>query len=285
MTFTHIGSFKVLAALGQGARSNVMLVRRNADELQYALKVVSVAKLKERKYLAQARQEYRVGRMFDHPNLVKVFSIETETDWLFHPKRVKLLIEYVPGQTLDRIPSPLFSDLLDAFLGAAEGVATMHESGVVHADLKPNNIMISPSSVKVIDFGLARVDGEPTDRLQGTPEYMAPETVARKIVDVRTDIYNFGATMYRLTTGLFCPRSICGLPISERTYRERYRKVCDVDPRYPEDFGHLVDRCLCFQPHERPDSMRELCTKLKQFLPQRSDRNSASPPTVDESVR
>lgn len=266
MTFTRIGSIEVLAALGQGAKSNVMLVRRNADELQYALKVVSVAKLKERKYLAQARQEYRVGRMFDHPNLVKVFSIETETDWFLHPKRVKLLIEYVPGQTLDRIPSPSFNTLLAAFLGAAEGVATMHERGVVHADLKPNNIMISPNTVKVIDFGLARIDGESTDRLQGTPEFMAPETIARKIVDVRTDIYNFGATMYRLTTGLYGPRSTGGLPISERRYRESYRKLCVVNPGYPEGFGHLVDRCLCFQPYERPDSMRELCTKLKQLF-------------------
>src|SRR6266540_4346572 len=160
MDIDQIGLIAVLAALGKGARSNVLLVRRDGDQREYALKVVPVARRKDRKYLAQARQEFRVGQLLDHPNLVKVHAIETETDWLSRPRRVKLLLEFIPGQTLDRIASPGLGTLLRAFEQVADGVAYMHERGIVHADLKPNNIMLAPGVVKVIDFGLARIDGE-----------------------------------------------------------------------------------------------------------------------------
>lgn len=266
MEIAKIGAIEVLAALGQGAKSNVMRVRREADGLEYALKIVPVAKGREKKYLAQARQEYRVGQLLDHPNLVRVHAIETETDWLLRPQRVKLLLEYIPGQTLDRIVSPGLGTLLRAFEQVADGVADMHERGIVHADLKPNNIMLGPGVVKVIDFGLARIDGESTGRLQGTPEYMAPETAACKLVNERTDIFNFGATMYRLLTGCYPPESVGVLPIGEREYRGRFRPAGDVNQSLPAELGWLVDQCLSFQPEARPASMDEVCRALNRIV-------------------
>ena len=266
MIISRIGPIEVLAALGQGAKSNVMLVRREADANQYALKVVPVAKAREKKYLAQARQEFRVGQMLDHPNLVKVHAIETETDWLVRPKRVKLLLEYVPGRTLDCFAAPTFETLLPVFERVADAVAYMHENGVVHADLKPNNIMLGPSVVKVIDYGLSRIDGEVTGRLQGTPEYMAPETAARKVVNELTDIYNFGATMYRLLTGLHPPSSLGTLPLTERAYRERFRSPCEINAAIPTSVGELLKACLSFKPEERPQLMGEVCTRLSSRM-------------------
>lgn len=265
MKISRIGPIEVLAALGQGAKSNVMLVRREADANQYALKVVPVAKAREKKYLAQARQEFRVGQMLDHPNLVEVHAIETETDWLVRPKRVKLLIEYVPGQTLDRIAGATVEVLLPVFEQVADAVAYMHENGVVHADLKPNNIMLGPGIVKVIDYGLARIDGEEPGRLQGTPEYMAPETASRKVVNELTDIYNFGATMYRLLTGLHPPSSVGTLPLTERAYRERFRAPCEVNAAIPLAVGELMEACLSFKPAERPQTMGEVYSELSRI--------------------
>jgi serine/threonine protein kinase len=262
----HIGAIEVLSALGQGAKSHVMLVRREADQELYALKIVAVAKRKERKYLAQARQEYRVLQLLNHPNIVRVHSLETETDWLARPRRVKLLLEYVPGQTLDRLTSPGIGTLLKVFEQAADAIAYMHERGIIHADLKPNNIMVGSGLVKLIDFGLARVSGEPApDRLQGTPEYMAPETATRKVVDCRTDIFNFGATMYRLLTGLYPPASVGVLP-SERSYREQYRETCEVSHAVPAALGGLVDACLRYQPGERPATMDEVARTLNRIV-------------------
>ena len=89
--------------------------------------------------------------------------------------------------------------LVQVFEKVAAGLVHMHRRSVCHADLKPNNIMLSRAGdVKIIDYGLAWIKGEPKDRVQGTPEYMAPETGQAQVVNERTDIYNFGATMYRL---------------------------------------------------------------------------------------
>lgn len=266
MTVSRIGPVEVLATLGQGAKSTVVHVRRAADRKEYALKLVPVGRPAERKYLAQARQEFRVGRLLDHPSLVKVFALETETDWLLRPTRVKLLLEFVPGRTLDRVPAPPVRTLLRVFERAADGVAYMHDRGVVHADLKPNNIMLGPGVVKVIDYGLARVNGESAGRLQGTPEYMAPETAARKVVNERTDVFNFGATMYRLTTGRLPPTLTPGLPLGERAYLDRLRPVGGLNPLAPAGLCDLIHHCLAYHPGGRPGSMDEVCRALARLV-------------------
>jgi len=262
----EIGTIEVLAALGQGAKSNVMLVRREADGLRYALKVTNVAKRSARKYLGQSRQEFRVLCRLDHPNVVRAYALETETDWLLQPTRVKVLLEYVPGQTLDRLINPGLGHLLRAFEQAADAVAYLHENGILHADLKPNNIMVGDDVAKVIDFGLAREIGEETGRLQGTPEYMAPETATRKVVDVRTDIFNFGATMYRTLTGQYPPQSVGTFPMTDRAYRERYRPAAELNETLPPPLASLVDRCLLFDPESRPASMDDVCRELNRIV-------------------
>ena len=153
------------------------------------------------KFLDQAQHEFRVAQMLDHANLIKIYALETVRDWLFRVRKVHLLIEYVNGQTLDTFPVLSVPRLVQVFVQVAAGLVHMHRRGVYHADLKPNNIMLSRAGdVKIIDYGLAWIKGENKGRVQGTPEYMAPEQAKQGMVNERTDIYNFGATMYRLVT-------------------------------------------------------------------------------------
>ena len=85
----------------------------------------------------------------------------------------------------------------------------MHRRGVYHGDLKPSNIMVSEDDhVTLIDFGTAWIKGEDKNRVQGTPQYMAPESATDRVVDERTDIYNLGATMYRMFTGRYAQQGI-----------------------------------------------------------------------------
>src|SRR5262249_28018027 len=180
-----------------------------ADGRQYALKVVPLSGPEDRKYLEQAQHEYRVARMLDHPNLIRVYTLETVRDWLFRPRKLHLLIEYVNGKTLDTFPLLSVPRLMYIFAKVAAALYHMHRRGVCHADLKPNNILLSRAGdVKIIDFGLAWIHGESKGRIQGTPEYMAPEQVKQKLVNEQTDIYNFGATMYRLVTLRLPPSSL-----------------------------------------------------------------------------
>src|SRR5881398_1124299 len=98
MTIDKIGKFQVLGTLGKGANSSILHVRRSADSKNYALKVVPIGGPEDKKYLDQARHEHAIAQLFDHPNLIKIYTLEVERDWLFRVRRAHLLIEYVNGK-------------------------------------------------------------------------------------------------------------------------------------------------------------------------------------------
>jgi tRNA A-37 threonylcarbamoyl transferase component Bud32 len=259
MTIKRIGKVTILAEIGRGANSLVYRVIREADGNEYALKVVPLAKSSDHKYLIQAQHEFRVGQMLKHPALMRVYGFETETDWLFRPRRARLLSEFAPGHTIDQYPALPMPVLLQAFQQVAGAVAHMHENGVVHADLKPCNILLSQyGRVKVVDFGLARLGNERKNRLQGTPEYMAPETCTRRVINERTDLYNLGATMYRVATRRFPPYLTPGLGLTERTFDRLLTPVEEFNPEAPPEFCDLIHRCLRYDPDRRPKTAAEV---------------------------
>jgi eukaryotic-like serine/threonine-protein kinase len=259
----RIGPFQVLGPLGTGAHSTILHIRRTEDAKHYALKVVTIGDPEEQKFLDQAQHEFRVGQLFDHENLVKVHAFEGVKDWLFRTRKAHLLIEYVNGKTLDTAPRLTIPHLVQIFVQIAAGVVHMHRRNVCHADLKPNNIMLSKTGgVKIIDYGLSWVKGEPKDRVQGTPEYMAPETHKHKMVNERTDIYNFGATMYRMLTWRLPPSTISkedgGVPIDAKMWARLYKPIEEFNPNTPKELCGLVERCLAYNALKRPERMSEV---------------------------
>lgn len=259
----QIGKFQVVEPLGTGAHSTILHIRRQEDAKHYALKVVPIGGAEDQKYRDQAEHEFRVGQMFDHANLVKIYALEPVKDWLFRIRKLHLLIEYVNGKTLDTAPRLQIPHLLQIFVQTASGMVHMHRRNVYHADLKPNNIMLSRSGeVKIIDFGLAWIKGEGKGRVQGTPEYMAPETHKHKLVNERTDIYNFGATMYRMLTWRLPPSTISeedgGVPIDAKIWARTFKPVQEFNPKAPEALCNLVHKCLAFKALDRPERMSEI---------------------------
>jgi serine/threonine protein kinase len=271
MSEFRIGKFDVLGTLGSGAHSKILHIRRADDGKHYALKVVPINKPEETKFLDQARHEFRVARMLDHPHLLKVYALETEKDWLFRVRKVHLLLEYVNGKTLDTCPRLPLPRLVQVFECVAEGLVHMHRRHVYHADLKPNNILLSRrGQVKVIDFGLAWIRGEPKERIQGTPEYMAPEQVKDCTANERSDIYNLGATMYRMVTTRLPPSSASpdggGLPLDAKTWARLLTPVQELAPEAPPELCDLIHRCLAFHPAERPARMSEVQGALDHLV-------------------
>ncbi len=266
MSDFRIGRFQILGTLGKGAHSTLLHIHRSADGRNYALKVVSINEPDDLKFLEQARHEFRVSQMLDHKNLIKIFSLEEVKDWLFRIKKVHLLIEYVNGKTLDTCPPLKLPMLVQVFNSVADGLVHMHRRKVYHADLKPNNIMIGRAgTVKIIDYGLATIQGEGKGRLQGTPEYMAPEQAKHKMVSERTDIYNFGATMYRMVTLRLPPSTLQqegGLPIDAKTWARMLKPVQELNPKAPAALCDLIHRCLAFDANKRPERMSEVQSVL-----------------------
>src|SRR5262245_25275777 len=262
MTTDKIGQFQVLGTLGSGAHSTILHVRRSADSKQYALKVVPLNSKDDLKFLEQAEHEFRVAQMLDHPNLIKIYYLETPRDWLFRKRKVHLLLEYVNGRTLDTMKQLSVPRLVQVFVKVASALVHMHRRGVCHADLKPNNILLSRTGdVKVIDYGLAWIKGQAKGRVQGTPEYMAPEQAQRGTVNERTDIYNLGATMYRLVTGRLPPNTTAtteGVAMDAKVYQNLLKPVQELSPEAPPALCDLIHRCLAFQAQKRPERASEI---------------------------
>jgi eukaryotic-like serine/threonine-protein kinase len=266
-TISSIGRYQVLGTLGKGAHSTILHVRRTADSREYALKIVPVETKDDQKFLDQARHEYEVAQKLGHANLIKVFCLEVKRDWLFRAKQAESLIEYVNGKTLDATPIPQ-DQLVPVFVQVAAGLAHMHRRGVYHADLKPNNVLYGKrGEVKIIDYGLAWIKGQPKDRVQGTPEYMAPETARSRVINEKTDIYNLGATMYRLTTMKLPPSNMPGaeLQIGGKAFKSMLTPVQELNKAAPTALGELIHRCLAFDPEKRPERVGEVLDELKQI--------------------
>ncbi|MBY0460814.1 MAG: serine/threonine protein kinase, partial [Gemmataceae bacterium] len=125
MAIDKIGKFTVLGTLGSGAHSSILHVRRAEDEQEYALKLISIEEKDHLKYLEQAKHEFRVGQMLNHPNLAKVYAFETEAGWFSGPKKAKLLVEYLPGKTMDKLPLQRMAKTLRIFERIADALTHM----------------------------------------------------------------------------------------------------------------------------------------------------------------
>lgn len=257
-----IGPFQVLANLGEGAHSSILHIRRNSDGRQYALKIVKIEDDDDIKFLEQAVHEYEIAQKLDHPNLIKIYCLEKAKAFGIFGGRVKearQLIEFVNGKTLDQFKTIPLGILLQIFRDVAAGLVLMHRRGICHGDLKPNNIMLSKSgNVKVIDYGLAWIKGQDKHRIQGTPEYMAPEQV-KKVVNEKTDIFNFGATMYRLLTNHHIPPVLLqgqnSVPLDEESWKRNFKPVLERSPKCPKSLAQLVEHCVMFRSSHRPETM------------------------------
>jgi hypothetical protein len=199
----RIGPYEIRSELGRGGMGIVYL----ADDLRLgravALKAVAAAPDDERRR-ERLRREARAAAAVTHPAVATVYALEEYDGRLF------IASEYVPGGTLRQAidAGAIDRDRARAIaLEIARGLAAAHAAGVVHRDLKPDNVVLSESgTVKVVDFGIAAVDGRDSSltgdgALLGTPAYMAPEQLAGGEVDRRADIYAFGVVFFEMLTG------------------------------------------------------------------------------------
>ncbi len=146
--------------------------------------------------------------------------------------------------------------MADCFAQTAHALVALHGSGSVHCDLKPNNILLGSSGqVKVIDLGQACRGGTVKQRIQGTPDYIAPEQVKCEAVTPRTDVYNLGATMYAVLTGGKTVPTLYTLKRGDNSFLidSAVPSPRDLNPRVPETLSNLVMECVRVNPAKRPD--------------------------------
>ncbi len=266
--YKALDHFEILGELGQGAASKILHIRDPESYQHYAMKVVIRRTADEGKFLEQAKHEFEVAQKLDHPSLIKVYDIRVLKKW-FREREVRTLLEYVNGESLEQMTNPDVGLLVVVFAEVAGAVSFMHRCGVYHADLKPNNIMVSRSGqIKVIDFGLAWFRGDRKGRIQGTPGYLAPEQLRDRLVTEATDIFNLGATMYRLLTGRLASGGITAAGSSFMGGKVVITPVLEIKPNVPKELSDLVSRCCDNKPQKRPANMAEVSALLTKLAEQ-----------------
>ena len=176
-------------------------------------------------------------------------------------------MEYFDGQSLEDGPALSLLDVLLVFRMVATGLNAMHQRGLVHCDIKPNNILLSKAgAIKIIDLGQSCRIGTTKRRIQGTPDYIAPEQVRRKPLGPKTDIFNLGATMYWALTGKTVPTLIAkkdpfGLPV-----QETIRVPHEIRTQIPLGISKLVMDCVEEDPAKRPTDMMTVISRLDLMI-------------------
>ena len=256
--------YRVVNTLGTGAGSTILLISdKTAGGKRYAMKVVRKQEPEDEVYVQQALTEFEAAKKLNHPAIAKVYDCRLKKSW-FKVTGVELLMEYVEGKTLDEIECAELGQLVLIFCQVASAMTHMHRRGVYHGDLKPANIMLTKAGqVKLIDFGTAWVRGQEKNRIQGTPQYIAPEQATEKTVTDKSDIYNLGATMYRMFTGRFPQQGILK-PGDDR----KLVAPIKINPRIPGKLDELIVGSLSIDPSKRPAGMFEMRDQLSAVAKQ-----------------
>lgn len=260
----EIDGFHIVKRIGIGARSVIYLARDESTGQDVALKRAVIETDDDLKILDQIETEYRVSRRIDDPYIRKCYKI-IKVRKPIKVKEVLLTMELFKGQTLEEGPSLSLGDILLVFRMIATGLNAMHEAGFVHCDIKPNNILIGPEgSIKIIDLGQSCKLGAIKKRIQGTPDYIAPEQVNREHISHRTDIFNLGATMYWALTGKNIPTMITekqdiGIAGAQKKEIKTPHQIYEV---IPEKVSDIVMQCVQTKPADRPSNMSEVISRL-----------------------
>jgi serine/threonine protein kinase/Tol biopolymer transport system component len=234
----QLGPYKIEGSLGAGGMGQVYKARDTRLGRAVAIKILS------EQFSGRFEREARAISALNHPHICTLHDVGPNY----------LVMELVEGETLAaRLRSgalPL-DQVLQYGVQIADALAAAHTKGITHRDLKPGNIMLTKSGVKVLDFGLAKSHQDETltatRAVMGTPAYMAPEQRAGSECDARTDIYALGLVLYEMSAGKRWPPD-----------QEHGR----LAKEFPAAFAHLVERCLATEPDNRWQSARDVALEL-----------------------
>lgn len=265
-----IDGYRVLAEVGRGAASVIYLVQEIKTKQIWALKQVEKHTDKDQRFLDQAEEEAKVAQAINHPGIRKIKKVIKKGSFLA-VKELFLVMEFVDGISLEKHPPATFEQAVDIFHQTAEALAAMHDAGYVHADMKPNNIVIcEDGSVKVIDLGQSCPIGTVKPRIQGTPDYIAPEQVHRRPITPLTDVYNFGATMYWVLTRQHVPTALAKgdslMGSLDDNLIAKPKRTIELNPRVLPKLDELVMQCVEVREEDRPGSMHEVADRLNLIL-------------------
>jgi TolB-like protein/cytochrome c-type biogenesis protein CcmH/NrfG len=302
---TRLGPYEILSPLGAGGMGEVYRGRDVKLGRDVAIKVLPEAMSRDADRLARFEREARSLAALNHPNIVTIYAVEESGETRF------LAMELVEGRTLDVILGEGVLELprfFDIAVPLAEALSAAHERAIVHRDLKPGNVMVTAEGrVKVLDFGLARVEASesnpnltstPTEsraaqltsegQVFGTVAYMSPEQARGARVDARSDVFSLGVVLYEMLTGERPFRGSTSVDLISSILRDRPASVTDLRADAPPHLGRVLRRCLEKEPRDRYQTSRDVYNELKELRGENASRvpssAAAAPPARERPV-
>ncbi|MGA2069853.1 MAG: protein kinase [Sedimentisphaerales bacterium] len=285
---SRIGPFQIEQELGRGAMGVVYLAKDTRLDRKVAVKTMPDELMGNPIVRTRWKREAQILASLNHPNIAMILEVFEESEGLGC-----LILEYVSGQTLsERIAKgPVkMEEALSMALQIAEAVSAAHGHGVIHRDLKPGNIKITPEgNVKVLDFGLAKSIGTDAQDLKttvtepgrviGTPAYMSPEQARGNPTDERSDIWSFGCILYEMLTGTAL--------FEGQTFSDTIANTLGRDPDWkvlpknmPANIHVLLRRCLEKDPHKRLQHIGDAAIEISETLSPPPTAPPATSPTL-----
>ena len=262
--------YEVIRRLGFGAASTIYAIRNEKTNEMFALKHVARGDGEDKRMIEQCETEFKVGNTINHPYIRKVYEIHRRKRRL-QTREVFLLMEYCNGISLEQSPSRSLLDLLLIFRMVAEGLNGMHNQSIIHCDMKPNNIIIADNgAIRIIDLGQSCPIGTVKPRIQGTPDYIAPEQVKRKPLSRATDVFNLGATMYWALTGkhipTLIPKQMDRVELAHDAATGPVATPNQLKPKIPMGVSNLIMDSVKTNPMDRPGDMNTLIARLDLLI-------------------
>jgi len=281
----QIGKYRLLKELGRGGMGEVYLAKDTEIGEKIALKILPPELTRSPQYVERFRREASAVSRLDHPHIIKVYEVGEDEGMHF------IAMEYLGGAPLSSLiqkrgslPIPEAAKII---IDVAEALDFAHSSGVIHRDIKPDNILSDEKGeFKVMDFGIARMEEGTqltvTGTIMGTPEYMSPEQASGRKVDQRTDIYSLGIVFYELLTGKVPFHAETALEVIQMHIARAPESPRAHNPEIPGNVAAIIDKMVEKNPADRYASFRHMINALARAVPKAA---TASPRAVAGPVK
>ncbi|MBI3723044.1 serine/threonine protein kinase [bacterium] len=265
----RLGPYRVVRHVGRGGMGDVYLAHDENLDRRVALKTIVRGLAEDLEFARRFRSEAQAAARVDHPNLVHVYFSGEEQSTLF------FAMEFVEGASLGdhmrkngKLPWP---DAVRYAIQAAQGLCAAQAQGVIHRDVKPENLLLSEDgTVKVADFGLAKrvqdAGHTASGVIVGTPRYMSPEQAQGEPLDARADIYSLGATLFHLVAGRPVFDGSSAMKVCMRHITEAPPELAIAAPGVPSALSRTVSRMLAKRRDDRHATYAELIAELQAIV-------------------